>query len=161
MTGTLDLETGVVHWTFDYAAKDADQTRWSWWGTISKPNRYQYFGFYLNVVGGAEAPQNITVTDADGNMYTLDNGGFAQNNDSYSRTQVDPATGERKKQSLGSNITTLDYKGRYWGDSYSTTEKINVDGTVTVAFDTSLGDYEEWGKAISNVVVRVQATSST
>lgn len=153
LVGTLDLETGVIHWTAEFQAKDVNS--FFWWSS----NKYQYFGLYLNVIAGAGTQENITVTDASGNTYTLDNGLY-NNEDSYSRTQRAPS-GEWKKQSLGSNINTLDYTGRYWGQSYSTTEKIDVSGPVTIEFDTQLGDYENWGKTIANVAVSIQATSSS
>ena len=165
LTGTLNLETGVIKWTAHYTAADRNMYHYEWqksewwgWEQVRVENSEQYFGLYLNVIAGAENPENITVTDATGNVYTLSHG-LRNNSDSFYREQNAP-DGSTKKTSLGSNIQTIDYTGRYWGESYTTTQRINVSSAVTVSFDTKMGDYQNWGKSIANVAVSIQATST-
>ncbi|MDD5955926.1 MAG: hypothetical protein PUC40_02945, partial [Lachnospiraceae bacterium] len=68
VTGVLNFDAGIIHWDAGYQAKDGST------------NTRQYFGFYLDTIGGAENPTNITLTDASGNVQE-----FFNNNASYSR----------------------------------------------------------------------------
>ncbi|WP_193437969.1 KxYKxGKxW signal peptide domain-containing protein, partial [Streptococcus suis] len=89
-----------------------------------------YMGLYIAVVSEMGAPQNLQV-----------NGVSLRLDDSFS-----------SRETLGTNLSTLDYTGRFYGHNYSLgSQKISLSGPVTYTFTTSSGS------SLANIALYVQA----
>ncbi|HFI0175322.1 TPA: KxYKxGKxW signal peptide domain-containing protein, partial [Streptococcus suis] len=89
-----------------------------------------YAGFYIAAVTEMGPPQNLKVN---GIPLLLD-------------------TSIRNRETLGTNLSTTDYTGRFYGNNYSLgAEKVSLSGPITYTFSTRVGS------SLANIALYVQA----
>lgn len=155
LKGYMNLSTGVITWEVTYQPKN-------------QSGQDAYFGFFVNSMSGLEKADNITVYSIASGAVVAAYSSSSSNNTLYNVNNTFRNRDWGGKQALGFNVNSSHVDdsrfigNRYYGDAYTTSNKIDTSSGVVVTFTTKIptDNLSEFATIVNNVLVEVQADES-